>query len=91
VDETLNLRDLMVGEPGNAPVATHESDFIIGLFSPATRPGTYDLYISAGRRDGTPTIELPLEGEDGRRRYKLGKLTLVANDAANNRDAGDGR
>ena len=76
VDETLNLRDLKMGEPAKAPAAERESEFIIGLFSPATRPGTYDLYISVGIPDGTPTIELPLEGGDGQRRYKIGSITL---------------
>ena len=46
-------------------------------FAPATRPGRYDLFISVGRRDGTPVIGLPLPGNDGHRRYRLGRLSLV--------------
>ena len=46
--------------------------------APVTRPGTYDVYISVGRRDGTPTIALPLAGNDGGQRYKLGQVTLHA-------------
>lgn len=80
VDATLNMRDLKVGDPGKAPVAAHESEFIIGLYAPTTRPGTYDLYLSVGSRDGTPTIELPLEGGDGQRRYKLGSIVLQNNE-----------
>jgi hypothetical protein len=76
VDETLNLRDLKVGEPGNVPVTNHESEFIVGLYAPTTRPGTYDVFISVGRRDGTPTIAMPLPGDDGRRRYRLGTITI---------------
>jgi hypothetical protein len=78
VDETLNMRDLAVGPPGSAPVTHHESDFIIGLYAPATKPGDYDLYVSAGMRDGTPVIALPLKDDDGQRRYRLGQITIAA-------------
>jgi hypothetical protein len=76
-DETLDMRTLNVGEPGKAPARTHESDFRVGLIAPTTRPGTYDVFVSVGRRDGTPLIALPLPGDDGQRRYKLGTITLV--------------
>jgi len=75
-DETLNLRELKVGPPGDPPSRHHESRFVIGRIAPATRPGAYDIYISAGERDGTPAIALPLSGGDGQRRYRLGKITL---------------
>jgi hypothetical protein len=75
-DETLNMRDLQVGPPGETPVTKHQSQFIIGLYGPTTRPGTYDVFISVGRRDGTPTIALPLEGDDGQRRYRVGTITI---------------
>ena len=78
-DETLNMRDLKVGPPGEAPVTKHESEFIIGLYAPTTKPGTYDLYISVGTRDGTPTIALPLKDDDGQRRYRLGPITIQEN------------
>ncbi|MBC8871739.1 MAG: beta-galactosidase [Planctomycetes bacterium] len=80
VDETIDLRDLKVGPPGEAPVTEHESEFIVGLYAPTTRPGTYDVHISVGRRDGTPTIALPLIDGDGQRRYKIGAITLQATD-----------
>jgi hypothetical protein len=76
VDETLNLRDLKVGEPDNAPVTHHQSEFIVGLYAPVTRPGAYDLFISVGTRDGTPKIALPLKDDDGQRRYRLGSMTI---------------
>lgn len=76
VDETLNLRDLKVGEADMAPITTHESEFIIGLYAPTTRPGTYDLYISVGSRDGTPVVAMPLGESDGQRRYRLGSISL---------------
>ena len=76
VDESFNLRDLNVGEPGAAPVKKLESEFIIGLYAPTTKPGSYDVYVSVGARDGTPKIALPLEGNDGQRRYRIGTIQL---------------
>lgn len=76
VDDTLNLRDLKVGPPDQAPVTQHQSEFIIGLYAPTTLSGTYDLYLSVGSRDGTPTIALPLKNSDGQRRYHLGPISL---------------
>ena len=76
VDESLNMLNLKTGLPGKAPVTRHESEFVVGLFAPATRPGTYDVFISAGSRDGTPTIALPLKDGDGQRRYRIGKITI---------------
>jgi hypothetical protein len=75
-DETLNMRDLKVGLPEKAPVTKHQSEFIIGLYAPTTKPDTYDLFVSVGARDGTPTIALPLKDDDGQRRYHIGKITI---------------
>jgi hypothetical protein len=79
-DESLDMRGLKVGPPGEAPVTKHESRFIIGLFAPTTRPGTYDLFLSVGSRDGTPQIALPLAADDGQHRYRLGTVTLKDGD-----------
>jgi hypothetical protein len=43
---------------------------------PTLRPGTYSVYISVGRADGTPVIALPLAGDDGKRRYKIGTIDV---------------
>ena len=51
-------------------------EFIVGLFAPTTKPGTYDVFISVGSRDGTPTIALPLKDGDGQRRYRIGSIIL---------------
>lgn len=75
-DESLDMRSLKVGPPGAAPVTTRVSGFTIGGVGPTTKPGTYDLFISVGTRDGTPQIALPLTGDDGQRRYRLGTVTL---------------
>ncbi len=42
------------------------------------KPGTYDLAVSVGSRQGTPVIALPLEGAvGGTRRYVVGKMKVV--------------
>jgi hypothetical protein len=48
-----------------------------GTHAPPTKPGTYDVFVSVGKWDGTPQIALPLAGEDGQRRYKLGQIRLT--------------
>jgi hypothetical protein len=35
------------------------------------------VFVSVGKWDGTPQIALPLAGEDGQRRYKLGQIRLT--------------
>ena len=77
VEDGFNMRDLAVGPPGQAPTRTLKSSFVAGLIAPTTRAGTYDVYLSVGARDGTSRIALPLEGDDGQRRYKLGSVRLV--------------
>lgn len=86
-DESLDMRSLKVGPPGAAPVTTLESEFTIGGIGPTTKPGTFDLFISVGTRDGTPGIALPLTKDDGQRRYRLGTVTLQ-NPTATNPPAG---
>jgi hypothetical protein len=39
-------------------------------------PGDYDLYLSVGSRIGTPEIALPMDGEDGQRRYRMGSVNV---------------
>ncbi len=75
-DEGLNMRDLKTGPPTDWPSNAHESEFVVGLVAPHTAPGTVEVFISVGARDGTPRIALPLPDHDGRRRYPLGSLTL---------------
>jgi len=79
-DETLNVRDLAVGPPGSPPVTEHQTEFTAGLVAPTTKPGTYGVFVSVGRRDGTPLIALPLKNDDGRRRYRLGEIALVGSE-----------
>ncbi len=58
-------------------MTTQESEFIVGLYAPTTRPGTYDLYVSVGKHDATPTIAPPLKDGDGQRRYKMGQSRMA--------------
>lgn len=75
-DESVNMRELKVGSAGDAPQIKHESTFVIGLIAPKTAPGTVELYLSVGQRDGTPKIALPLTDDDGQHRYRIGSITL---------------
>ncbi len=86
VDEVMDLQSLKVGPPEQAPVAKLRSNFVVALSHveplgrhvPPVKPGTYDVFVSVGLRDGTPTIALPMTGQDGQRRYKIGQIRLVA-------------
>ncbi|MEM7682325.1 MAG: beta-galactosidase [Planctomycetota bacterium] len=86
VDETFDVRSLGVGPAGEVPVKDHESEFVLGLYAPTTRPGTYAVYVSVGSADGTPQIALPLDGDDGHRRYKVGVIEVLP--AEDRRDTG---
>lgn len=85
VDPDFDVRSLEVGAPGKAPGKRQTSTLTaalklsdpVGDHAPPTRPGAYDLFVSVGRRDGTPIIALPLPGHDGHRRYKLGQVRLL--------------
>ncbi len=80
-DESFDVRDLKVGPAGEAPTRTLVFHPIVAEktygFAPAANPGTYDLYVSVGRRDGTPAIALPYDDDDGHRRYRLGSVTVL--------------
>ncbi|WP_165233445.1 DUF4832 domain-containing protein [Aquisphaera insulae] len=85
-DESFDVRSLDPGRPGSAPSRDLRSRIVVamahrdplGIFAPPTPPGDYEVYVSVGRRDGTPVLSLPLPNGDGARRYKLGTITLTA-------------
>jgi hypothetical protein len=74
VNEGFDVRNLAVAAPGAAP--EQETRSAHG-FAPNMPAGTFDLFVSVGRRDGTPVIALPLPGDDGHRRYRLGTMEVA--------------
>ncbi|MBT3377102.1 MAG: DUF4832 domain-containing protein [Lentisphaerae bacterium] len=76
VDETFDVRTLTVGPPDAIPKTHRVSDFILPSLVGA---GSVDLYVSVGRRDGTPRIALPLANDDGQRRYRVGTMNVMVN------------
>ena len=94
VDEGFDVRSLKVAAAGEAPVEQVSSRFAValahhdpvGTHAPPTRSGLYDVFVSVGARDGTPHLALPLTGDDGHRRYKLGQVRLLARTRTGGRD-----
>jgi hypothetical protein len=86
VDEEFDMRSLPVGPPGGAtPIGRevrphYQADKPLIAFSLPPRhilkPGLYSIYISVGDSIGTPLIALPLENDDGFRRYRLGSIRI---------------
>lgn len=85
VDESFNVRGLKVGLPGQSPATKVRSEFAValrhatpqGTHVPPIKPGVYSVFASVGQLDGTPQIALPLAGDDGQRRYRLGSVQIV--------------
>ena len=69
-----SIRSLRLPVPGSAPVKQLRSGFAL---SQVVKPGTYDVFISVGERDGTPRLALPLADADGHRRYRLGAVNVT--------------
>ncbi len=84
VDNTLDLKALPTDKPGKASPAVATSSFTIapsfadrsGNFFRACKAGIYDLYVSLGKKDGTPLYELPYKNSDGKKRYKMGQIIV---------------
>jgi hypothetical protein len=74
VDETFDVRSLPVDMPGKAESRRQESRFLLPF---QLRAGRYELFVSIGTRTGTPKIALPLAGDDGQRRYRLGEIRVL--------------
>jgi hypothetical protein len=92
VDDAFDFKTLPVAEPNAAPTVRREGRFTVAqafagrnraTHAPPVKPGTFDVFVSVGLRDGTPRLALPLEGDDGQRRYKLGRMQLAAAEATN--------
>jgi hypothetical protein len=72
--DSLDVRDLPVGAPGEAESRRQSVTSGTPLF---LKPGRYDVLVSVGTTTGTPRIALPLPAGDGERRYKLGEVTIA--------------
>ena len=75
-DASFNMKMLQPAVPGKAETKTVELDAVVGMVAPVVLPGEYDLFVSVGTEDGTPKIALPLQNNDGHRRYLLGKIRV---------------
>ena len=83
--DQLNLRDLGVGPANASPVSDVQAVCTVARvysdgprsFQRAAGAGTCDVFVSVGTSDGTPRIALPLDQEDGQRRYRIGKVELI--------------
>lgn len=84
MDTSFDVKELAVMLAGQPAMKQVASTFTIapmysdtkGNFSRTCLPGTYELFVSVGRKDGTPIYELPYSVDDGQRRYKIGMITL---------------
>ncbi len=77
-DADFNLRTLPVAAPGRAEARSHAFTVRLGRWqAPTFKEGTYDVFVSAGKVDGTPVYELPLPADDGQRRYKVGRIRFA--------------
>jgi len=80
VDESMDLRGLQTASPGKAPLKELRTECTVAMetygHAVKVKPGSYDLYVSVGKLDGTPVIALPYEQDDGHRRYKIGRIQI---------------
>ena len=86
VESTFNVRDLQTAKPHEAVSQHITSEFTIapafrdsaGTFFRNAAAGDYTLYVSVGKKDGTPVLELPLDHPDSAKRYRIGSIALSA-------------
>ncbi|MDX9979046.1 MAG: DUF4832 domain-containing protein [Lentisphaeria bacterium] len=73
VDETLDLRELVVQARGETPARTSALEQALPF---QMKAGRYGVFVSVGDRIGTPVVALPVAGDDGQRRYRVGTLVV---------------
>jgi hypothetical protein len=79
-DERIDLRMLPPGPPGAAEAFDGNARVHLPPYIPR---GTYQVLVSAGSRSGTPRIQLPLDGDDGRKRYLVGAVMVESDEKTN--------
>lgn len=77
VDEGFDVKTLAVGEPDKADPLTRNTEFRLPPAS-ILKPGSYRVFVSVGSQIGTPQIALPLDNQDGQKRYLIGTITISA-------------
>jgi hypothetical protein len=73
VDEEFDVRSLSVTERSLTDVRRQKPTFKLPF---QLNGGRYDLFISVGTKSGTPRIALPMGGDDGQHRYRLGMVEI---------------
>ncbi len=84
-DSSLNVKTLQVWEPQKPIPEKITTTFTIAAafkdpvktFFRVAKPGKYDVYVSVGKKDGTPVFELPYNNDDGHKRYKMGSVEVL--------------
>jgi hypothetical protein len=76
VDEGFDVRSLGVGDSDKAEPIERRIEFALPPAS-ILKPGNYSVFVSVGSRIGTPAIALPLEGDDGQRRYRVAAIGIT--------------
>jgi hypothetical protein len=86
VDESFDMRALPVGAPGKALTVGRQqaeaSQAVWPMISVTLPPesvlkaGTYDIFLPLGDKTGRPKIALPLAGDDGHKRDRLGTIVV---------------
>lgn len=73
VDGECNVRNLSPNATGTNSIGICQHLMVLpsGL-----KPGNYELRVSMGDASGTPQIALPLAGDDGHHRYRIGNIRL---------------
>ena len=74
VDESFDVRALPVAAADKAESRSQKEFFLLPF---QLGGGRYEVFVSVGTRTGTPRIALPLDGDDGQRRYRLGTIQVV--------------
>ena len=84
VDDKLDVKNLLTDKPGKASSSMLTSSLAVApahqdrtdTFFRSCKAGTYQLYVSLGKRDGTPVYELPYKDSDGKKRYRMGQIIV---------------
>jgi hypothetical protein len=77
VASEFDISRLPVADKGKTIEKTQAAEFTLGRWQrPVLPPGMYDVFVSVGEMDGTPVYELPHAGDDGQRRYRIGRIEV---------------